>query len=134
MKEDPGFYDYWPYENRPKISWPGGARVAFWVAPNIEFYELDPAVNPHRAPWPKPVPDVQGYATRDYGNRVGHMRLMKVLDKYGVRGSISLSTALCDAPPGNHRDVQGARLGVFQPRHLQHPLHLRHETRRRNAP
>ena len=28
MKEDPGFYDYWPYENRPKITWPNGARVA----------------------------------------------------------------------------------------------------------
>ncbi len=41
MKEDPRFYDYWPYENRPKIEWPNGARVAFWVAPNIEFYELD---------------------------------------------------------------------------------------------
>jgi hypothetical protein len=45
MKEDPGLFDYWPYENRPKIEWPNGARVAFWVAPNIEFYELNPAVN-----------------------------------------------------------------------------------------
>lgn len=99
MREDPGLYDYWPYENRPRISWPGGARVAFWVAPNIEFYELDPAVNPHRAAWPKPVPDVHGYGTRDYGNRVGHTRMMKVLDRYGVRGSISLSTALCEHHP-----------------------------------
>jgi allantoinase len=99
MKEDPELFDYWPYDNRPKIEWPNGARVAFWVAPNIEFYELDPAVNPHRKAWPRPVPDVNGYATRDYGNRVGHMRLMRVLDKYGVRGSISLSTALCDHHP-----------------------------------
>jgi len=99
MKEDPGLYDYWPYEGRPKITWPGSARVAFWVAPNIEFYELDPAVNPHRKPWPRPVPDVSGYATRDYGNRVGHMRMMRVLDKHGVRGSISLSTALCEHHP-----------------------------------
>jgi allantoinase len=99
MKEDPGLYDYWPYEGRPKITWPGGARVAFWVAPNIEFYELDPAVNPHRKPWPRPVPDVSGYATRDYGNRVGHMRTIRVLDKHGVRGSISLSTALCEHHP-----------------------------------
>ena len=99
MKEDPGLYDYWPYDSRPKITWPNGARGAFWVAPNIEFYELDPAVNPHRAPWPKPVPDINGYATRDYGNRVGHMRMMRVLDKYGVRGSISLSTALCEHHP-----------------------------------
>ena len=99
MREDPGLYDYWPYENRPKLTWPNGARVAFWVAPNIEFYELNPAINPYRQPWPRPVPDVNGYATRDYGNRVGHMRLMRVLDRYGVRGSISLSTALCDHHP-----------------------------------
>ena len=37
---DPGYYDYLPYNRRPKIEWPKGARVAFWVAPNIEFYEL----------------------------------------------------------------------------------------------
>ena len=99
MKEDPELFDYWPYDNRPKIKWPNGARVAFWVAPNIEFYELDPAINPHRKAWPRPVPDINGYGTRDYGNRVGHMRLMRVLDKYDVRGSISLSTALCDHHP-----------------------------------
>jgi len=99
MKEDPELFDYWPYDDRPKIEWPGGARVAFWVAPNIEFYELDPAVNPHRKAWPRPVPDINGYGTRDYGNRVGHMRMMRVLDKYDVRGSISLSTALCDHHP-----------------------------------
>ncbi|MDP7094466.1 MAG: polysaccharide deacetylase family protein, partial [Gammaproteobacteria bacterium] len=99
MKEDPGLFDYWPYDNRPKIEWPNGARVAFWVAPNIEFYELDPAVNPHRKAWPRPIPDLNGYGTRDYGNRVGHMRMMRMLDKYGVRGSISLSTALCAHHP-----------------------------------
>ena len=99
MKEDPRLYDYWAYDERPKISWPNGARVAFWVAPNIEFYELEPAINPHRKAWPRPTPDILGYGTRDYGNRVGHMRMMEVLDKYGVRGSISLSTALCDHHP-----------------------------------
>jgi len=95
MKEDPGYYEYWPYENRPRIRWPNGARVAFWVAPNIEFYELDPPKNPQRAAWPQPYPAVPGYSIRDYGNRVGHMRQMQVLDKYGIRGSISLSAALC---------------------------------------
>jgi len=99
MKEDPGFYDYWPYEDRPKITWPGGARLAFWVAPNIEFYELDPPANPQRKAWPQPYPAVPGYSIRDYGNRVGHARQMAVLDKYGIRGSISLSTALCDHHP-----------------------------------
>ncbi|MEM1111300.1 MAG: polysaccharide deacetylase family protein [Pseudomonadota bacterium] len=99
MREDPGLYDYWPWEGRPKLEWPGGARVAFWVAPNIEFYELNPPTNPQRKAWPQPYPATQGYSIRDYGNRVGHARQMAVLDKYGVRGSVSLSTALCDHHP-----------------------------------
>jgi len=99
MKADPGFYDYWPYQGRPKIEWPGGARVAFWVAPNIEFYELEPPPNPYRTAWPQPSPALPGYSIRDYGNRVGHVRQMRLLEKYGVRGSISLSTALCDHHP-----------------------------------
>ncbi len=99
MKEDPGYYDYWPYENRPKITWPNGAKLAFWVAPNIEFYELNPPNNPFRKPWPQPSPALPGYTSRDWGNRVGHTRQMELLDKYGIRGSISLSTALCDHHP-----------------------------------
>ena len=99
MLEDPGLYSYWAYENRPKITWPNGAKVAFWVAPNIEFYELNPPSNPHRKPWPLPSPAVPGYSIRDYGNRVGHIRQMNLLDKYGIRGSISLSTALCEHHP-----------------------------------
>jgi allantoinase len=99
VKSDPGLYDYWPYRNRPKIVWPDGKRIAFWVAPNIEFYELAPPTNPSRKPWPKPIPDIGGYAYRDYGNRVGHWRMMELMDRYGIRGSISLSVALIDHHP-----------------------------------
>lgn len=99
MQEDPNLYDYWPYHNRPKITWPKGAKVAFWVAPNIEFYEINPPTNPYRKAWPQATPAVGGYSIRDYGNRVGHIRQMRLLDKYRVRGSISLSTALCEHHP-----------------------------------
>ncbi len=95
MRADPGLYRYLPWDERPRIVWPGGARVALWIAPNIEFYEYDPPPNPKRKPWPRPFPDVLGYSTRDYGNRVGHQRMMAVLDRYGLRGSVSLSTAMC---------------------------------------
>jgi len=99
LKEDPGYFDYWPYEQRPQIKWPNNARLAFWVAPNIEFYELNPPLNPSRKAWPQPNPAIPGYSIRDWGNRVGHQRQMALLDKYGVRGSISLSTALCQHHP-----------------------------------
>ena len=100
MRSDPGLYDYWPYVDRPKLTWPDGARIAFWVAPNIEFYELDPPVNATwRGAWGRPIPDVQAYSHRDYGNRVGVWRMMEAMDRYGVRGSISLNVALCDHHP-----------------------------------
>ena len=99
MKEDLQLYDYWPYIDRPKIVWPNGAKLAFWVAPNIEFYEIDPPINPNRKPWPRTKPPVTAYSIRDYGNRVGHMRQMALLDKYNIRGSISLSAAICEHHP-----------------------------------
>lgn len=122
MKDDPGYYGYWPYSDRPRIRWPNGARLAFWVAPNIEFYELDPPRNPHRTAWPHPFPAVPGYSIRDYGNRVGHMRQMKVLDKYGVRGSISLSAALCEHHPEiielcRERDWEFFTHGIYNTRY-----------------
>jgi peptidoglycan/xylan/chitin deacetylase (PgdA/CDA1 family) len=99
MKSEPELYDYSPWNDRPKISWPNGARVAFWVAPNIEFYELDPPANPQQPAWQRPVPDVMNYSHRDYGNRVGIWRLFEAMDRYGVRGSVSLNVAVCDHHP-----------------------------------
>jgi len=99
MQADPNLYDYWPYIDRPKIVWPGGKKLAFWIAPNIEFYEFAPPVNPFRPGWPKPSPDVVGYSQRDWGNRVGHWRLMELMDKYAMRGSVSLSIGLIDHHP-----------------------------------
>ena len=104
MKRDPGFYDFLPYQDRPPIRWPNGARIAFWVAPNIEYYELDPPDNPQRKAWARPFPDVQSYSHRDYGNRVGHYRVMDAMDRCGVRGSVSLSVAMCQHHPELIRD------------------------------
>ncbi|MCU0390785.1 MAG: polysaccharide deacetylase family protein [Thermoflexibacter sp.] len=99
MQREPQLYDFWAYQDRPKIRWKNGAKLAFWVAPNIEFYELYPPTNPQRAAWSRPLPDVKGYSMRDYGNRVGHYRMMEAMDKHGVRGSISLSVAMCQHHP-----------------------------------
>jgi len=123
MLRDPGHYDFAPYRGRPKIRWPNGARVAFWVAPNIEHYEYDPPSNPTRAPWLRPNPDVLNYSWRDYGNRVGFDRMADVMEKYGVRGSVSLNVALCDHFPAiiertNALDWELFSHGVYNSRYL----------------
>jgi peptidoglycan/xylan/chitin deacetylase (PgdA/CDA1 family) len=96
---DPGLYDYLPWNDRPRLTWPGDARVAFWIAPNLEVYEFDPPPNPRRTPWPRPLPDVVGHGWRDHGNRVGFWRMLDAMDRFGLRGSVSLNVALCDHHP-----------------------------------
>jgi allantoinase len=99
MGGDLDFYDYSPIIERPPLTWPGGARLAVWFAPNVEFYELMPPSNPARAAWPPPLPDILGYSWRDYGNRVGIWRLLDVMDSFGLRGSAALNVALCEHHP-----------------------------------
>ncbi|MBJ94825.1 MAG: polysaccharide deacetylase [Rickettsiales bacterium] len=122
MKADLQLYDYWSYENRPRIRWPNGAKVALWVAPNFEFYEFDPPRNSQRTPWKRPNPDIAGYGIRDYGNRVGAQRQMELLDKFGIRASVSLSAALCDHHPEiiemcRERDYEFFSHGVYNTRY-----------------
>ena len=92
--------DYSPIIERPAIKWPGGARVALWIAPNIEHYEYLPDFDGVRAPWPRvPIPDVQQYSYRDYGNRVGFWRMTEVLDKHNIRCCVSLNLAVLEHYP-----------------------------------
>ena len=99
MIADPGLYDYVARSQRPALRWPGGKTVAVWIAPNLEYYELDPPPHPQRRAWARPAPDVVGYSHRDHANRVGHWRMADVMSKHGFPGSVSLSVALCDHIP-----------------------------------
>ncbi len=92
--------DYSPIIDRPPIKWPNGARVALWVAPNVEHYEYLPNFDGHTDPWPRtPYPDAQQYSYRDYGNRVGFWRMLEVLDKHAIRCCVSLNLAVLEHFP-----------------------------------
>ena len=91
---------YLPITDRPRIRWPNDARVALWIAPNVEHYEYLPPRDPQRNTWTRsPHPDVQGYGYRDYGNRVGFWRMADVLDQFGVVATASTNLAVFDHYP-----------------------------------
>jgi peptidoglycan/xylan/chitin deacetylase (PgdA/CDA1 family) len=90
-------YDYSPIVDRKPIKWPKGAKVAVWLIPNIEHYEFDipsTALHPMNL-----TPDILNYGWRDYSVRVGVWRLMETLDKYGIRGTVALNSAVCNHYP-----------------------------------
>jgi len=98
MKPRPyGPFSYSPIIRRPKLTWPGGARVALWVIPNVEFFSLEE--RPAGYGSVAKIPDVVMWSERDYGNRVGIWRLMEVLDRYSIRASVALNSLLGDYHP-----------------------------------
>jgi hypothetical protein len=67
-----GPFAHVPINRRPPLAWPGGARVALWVNPNVEFFGLDDVIPGNlndRVPRDQAkIPNVRNWAVRDYGN------------------------------------------------------------------
>lgn len=94
-----GPFPYTPITRRPKIVWPNGARVALWVIPNIEFFPLNERMPDSPGGSGGLIPDVIAWSMRDYGNRVGIYRLMEVMHRCKVRGTVALNSEICDEHP-----------------------------------
>ena len=83
--------------SRTPTGWslPNSARVAVWIIPNVEFFPLDvpiPGAGPH-------VPEVMGFAARDYGARVGFFRVLDALREVGARGTAATNASVVEAYP-----------------------------------
>src|SRR5258705_7829737 len=89
-------YDYSPIIRRRPFKWPKGARVALMVAPNIEFFHINKVIP--GAPSSQ-LPDVTGYALRDYGSGIGVVCMMEVLNHYRNRATVLLNAPVCSHPP-----------------------------------
>ncbi|MFC5143290.1 polysaccharide deacetylase family protein [Streptomyces aureoversilis] len=106
---DHQLFDYSPIVEREPIHWPGGARVACYVAVNVEHYRIDRPSTSIFAGTAGLAPDPLNYGWRDYGPRVGIWRLIESLDRHGIRASAMLNSAVCHHYPqivraGRERD------------------------------
>ncbi len=87
--------------NRRPVTWPDDKSVALWITVALEYFPLTPNDGPFRAPghMVTPYPDYRTYTTRDYGNRVGVFRIMKVLDALGLKASTPMSAKIAERYP-----------------------------------
>jgi allantoinase len=91
-------YDYSPITERRDFSWPGGRRLAFYVALNVEHFSFGEGLG-HTPTAPGPPPDQRNYAWRDYGLRVGIWRLFDLIEEFGLPLCHLLNSAVCEAQP-----------------------------------
>jgi allantoinase len=86
--------DYSPINDRRPLKLPGGTRVALW----------DISAKMARQILPTPqcasvIPDIPNYSWHEYGMRVGFWRIKDVLDRHGIRATVSLNASVCNSYP-----------------------------------
>lgn len=85
---------YSAISQRPKLTLPGGARMAVWVIVNVEEWnprETMPRTVLTPPAGGSPSPDIPNWAWHEYGNRVGFWRLLDVFDDNRIPAVLAIN-------------------------------------------
>jgi len=93
-----GRYEYSSITKRPDYAWPGGRRLAVYLALNIEAFGFGVGKGAAIAP-PDQAQSHSIYSWRDYGNRVGIWRVFELLDELDIPAEAQMNTAIYDMAP-----------------------------------
>lgn len=98
---DHDLYDWSALPDRAALEWPGGARLALWINITLEWFPLDVVNKPFLAPGglDRAYPDYWNYTHREYGNRVGVYRLLRLLESLGLKASVAMNAAVAERCP-----------------------------------
>lgn len=91
-------YEHSSIERRRDYSWPGGKRLAFYLAINVEHFAFGAGIGMDPGSTSAPQTS-RNWAWRDYGNRVGLWRLFRMLDQLKLPASILLNGAVAELYP-----------------------------------
>src|SRR6478736_2314678 len=93
-----GRFAYSPIVERKLDPWPNGQRLAVYVAMNLEQYAFGEGLVEDLVPG-IPAPDVLNNSWREYGNRVGAWRLLKLLGQHQLSTTLLINSELYAAAP-----------------------------------
>lgn len=112
---DHDLYDWSNALKRKPIRFPDGVKLALWITPVLEFFPLTPNAEGPRAPghMVTPFPDLRTYTTKDYGNRVGIFRILKLLDDFEVTASVVMNAAIAERYPALLREITERRFEII---------------------
>ena len=94
--------DYSNIFDRPPLKLPDNARIVVWPIINVEEWDINEPMARTVLPVPQGrsvIPDVPNYAWYDYGMRAGYWRMKRVLDRHGIRATVSLNASVCETYP-----------------------------------
>lgn len=97
-------YAYSALPTRPRLVWPGGARIAAFVVLYLEHWELAPPADALRDPrfvgeYGSFFPDFRTWTQREYGNRIGIFRVLDALDGAGMVPAVAANAMAIERTP-----------------------------------
>lgn len=94
-------YDWSDMFERKPVVWPNGARIALSLVTHVQHFPLDMPAKPFKAPGAlsMPYPDFRYFTNRDYGNRIGIFRILRLLAARGLKGSFAINACLAARYP-----------------------------------
>ena len=93
-----GRFDFQAIHERTLPPWPGGQRLAVYVALNLEQYAFGEGLVEDLVPG-IPAPDVLNNSWREYGNRVGAWRLLDLFKQLSLPVTLLINSELYESCP-----------------------------------
>lgn len=86
-------FDWNPIIQRNAVQLANGTKTIVTIIVPLEFFPLNPPAKPFKHPgaMQTPYPDLRHYTSRDYGNRVGVFRLIKVFQDKGIKVTFAVN-------------------------------------------
>ena len=91
-------FSFSPITQRPDYHWPGGKRLAMYIALNVETFGYGMEVGPVLG-GALPMPDHRNWSWREYGNRVGVWRMLELFKELGLPACCLTNSYLYDTHP-----------------------------------
>jgi peptidoglycan/xylan/chitin deacetylase (PgdA/CDA1 family) len=113
LGQDHPYYDWSPIVKRAPLRWPNNARVALVVIVNLEHWDWQLPPDDPDAPSGPFRPDLAGFSMHEYGNRIGAFRVLRILDKYGIKPTIAMDKTVAENYPFLVKECQVRGLEVI---------------------
>ncbi len=91
-------FGYSALPERRDYSWPGGKRLAMYVAVNVETFGFGMEIGTVLGS-ALPMPDHRNWSWREYGNRIGIWRLLDLFDELKLPAAHLVNSYLYDTHP-----------------------------------
>ncbi|MDH3427854.1 MAG: polysaccharide deacetylase [Gemmatimonadota bacterium] len=126
-------FRYSGIDTRPQYTWPGGKRLALYVALNVEHFPFGVAggidLDRETKPWSQ-----RSWLWREYGNRVGGWRLARLFDDLGMNVGVIANAANyqhCPELIARYRDRGDEMIGHGISNGTERPIDMAEATERK---